>query len=53
MAFGPGGSEPPAFQIGVDIMKVEPPQRESFAQFVNIFNEQVSGVDWFHIDTSQ
>lgn len=53
MAFGPGGSEPPAFQIGVDIMKVEPPQREPFVQFVRIFSEQVSDVDLFHIDASQ
>jgi len=34
MAFGPGDDEPPAFQVGVDIMKVEIPPREPFPQFV-------------------
>jgi 4'-phosphopantetheinyl transferase len=41
MAFGPGDHEPPAFQVGVDVMKVEIPPREPFPQFVRIFSEQV------------
>jgi hypothetical protein len=51
MAFGPGDHEPPAFQVGVDIMKVELPKREPFPQFVNIFSEQVSN-NGSRVDTS-
>jgi len=42
MAFAPGDHEPPAFQVGVDIMKVNLPQREPFPKFVEIFSEQAS-----------
>jgi 4'-phosphopantetheinyl transferase len=43
MAFGQAGSDdPPAFRIGVDIMKVEPPKRDPFPKFVNMFKAQVS-----------
>lgn len=44
MAFGPGSDDPPAFRIGVDVMKVELPKRSPFPQFVKAFSEQVSEV---------
>lgn len=42
MAFGPGDHEPPAYWIGVDIMKVKLPEREPFPQFVRIFSGQLT-----------
>jgi len=45
MAFGPGDQEPPAFQVGIDVMKVEIPPREPFPQFVRIFNEQLTALE--------
>ncbi|KAK0468097.1 uncharacterized protein EV420DRAFT_1259606 [Desarmillaria tabescens] len=34
MAFGPGTTNPPSFSIGIDVMKVRIPGRESFRSFV-------------------
>jgi len=45
MAFGPGTDDPPAFRIGVDIMKVELPQRDPFPQFVKMFSDQLTAVE--------
>jgi len=45
MAFAPGDHEPPAFQVGVDIMKVNLPQREPFPKFVEIFSEQLTTLE--------
>jgi len=45
MAFGPGTDDAPAFRIGVDIMKVELPQREAFPQFVKMFSNQLTAVE--------
>jgi len=42
MAFGPGDHDPPAFGVGVDVMKVKMPQRELFPEFVKIFSEQLT-----------
>lgn len=41
MSFAPGDHDPPVFRVGVDVMKVEFSKRETFAEFVNIFSEQV------------
>lgn len=41
MAYAPGEQDPPAFRVGVDIMKVELSKRETFTEFVKIFSEQV------------
>lgn len=41
MVAGPGEHDPPAYKLGVDVMKVELPKRESFPAFVRIFSDQV------------
>lgn len=41
MAFAPGIYNPPAFSIGVDVMKVKIPGRETFASFVKTVGDQV------------
>jgi len=45
MAFGPGEHDPPAYRLGVDIMKVELPKRESFPTFVRIFSDQLTPLE--------
>jgi len=45
MAFGPGSDDPPAFRIGVDVMKVALPQRQTFPQFVKVFSEQLTATE--------
>jgi len=41
MAFAPGSHNPPVFSIGIDIMKVRIPGRESFSSFVQTVGDQV------------
>ncbi|CAA7260173.1 unnamed protein product [Cyclocybe aegerita] len=41
MAFGPGLQNPPAFSIGIDVMKVRIPGRESLESFITTMGEQV------------
>lgn len=41
MAFAPGIHGAPAFSIGVDVMKVRVPGRESFLSFVQTVGDQV------------
>ncbi|KAF7985217.1 hypothetical protein HWV62_7850 [Athelia sp. TMB] len=45
MAFGPGELDPPAYRLGVDVMKVELPKRESFPAFVRIFSDQLTPLE--------
>ncbi|EAU84574.2 hypothetical protein CC1G_00093 [Coprinopsis cinerea okayama7 len=42
VAFAPGIHGPPAFNIGIDVMKTKIPSREPFASFVEAFEEQAS-----------
>lgn len=44
MAWASGGDlvGPPAYKLGVDVMKVQLPKRECFANFLDAFGDQVS-----------
>jgi 4'-phosphopantetheinyl transferase len=42
MAFAPGTHNPPAFSVGIDVMKVRMPGRDTLASFVNSVRGQVS-----------
>jgi phosphopantetheinyl transferase len=42
MAFAPGIHGAPAYNIGVDIMKVRIPGRDTFASFVHTVRDQVN-----------
>ncbi|KAF9468955.1 hypothetical protein BDZ94DRAFT_1293964, partial [Collybia nuda] len=42
MAFGPSVQNPPAFSIGIDVMKVRVPGRESFRSFVSTVDDQLT-----------
>jgi 4'-phosphopantetheinyl transferase len=42
MVSSPNTHNPPAFTIGVDVMKVRIPGRETFAAFVETVGDQVS-----------
>lgn len=44
MAWATGGDlvGPPAYKLGVDVMKVQLPKRECFANFLDAFGDQVS-----------
>lgn len=41
MAVAPGLHDPPAFRVGVDVMKLRVPGRESVRSFVNTVGDQV------------
>jgi hypothetical protein len=41
MAFGTGDLGPPAFSVGVDVMKLKIPPRTTFTEFVDIVDSQV------------
>jgi len=41
MAFAPGIHGAPAYNIGIDVMKVRIPGRETLASFVNTVRDQV------------
>ena len=34
--------DPPAYQLGVDVMRLQPPHRQSLKEFIEIFTEQVT-----------
>ncbi|KAG7448973.1 uncharacterized protein BT62DRAFT_963752 [Guyanagaster necrorhizus] len=42
MVFGPGTANPPSFTIGIDVMKVRIPGRDSFRSFVETVGDQAS-----------
>ncbi|KDR83353.1 hypothetical protein GALMADRAFT_235442 [Galerina marginata CBS 339.88] len=42
MAFAPGVQNPPAFSIGIDVMKIRVPGRETFTSFVNTVEDQLT-----------
>ncbi|KAK0206294.1 hypothetical protein DFS33DRAFT_1372650 [Desarmillaria ectypa] len=42
MAFGPGTANPPSFTVGIDVMKVRIPGRESFKSFVETVGDQLT-----------
>ena len=42
MAIAPGLHRPPAFSIGIDVMKLRVPGRETFRSFVDAVGDQVS-----------
>ena len=44
MAVAPGLHDPPAFRVGVDVMKLRVPGRESVRSFVNTVGDQVRRV---------
>lgn len=37
--------DPPAYRIGVDVMKLQLPRRETFAEFVTIVNDQLTPLE--------
>lgn len=41
MVFAPGIHGAPAYNIGIDVMKVRVPGRETFASFVHTIRDQV------------
>ncbi|KAH7930301.1 4'-phosphopantetheinyl transferase [Leucogyrophana mollusca] len=45
MAFGTGDLGPPAFNIGVDVMKLKIPPRTSFASFVDSVGSQLTALE--------
>jgi 4'-phosphopantetheinyl transferase len=42
MAIAPGLHRPPAFSVGIDVMKLRVPGRETFRSFVDAVGDQVS-----------
>ena len=42
MVAGPGFNDPPAFQLGIDVMKLKIPGRDTFKTFVGYMDDQVS-----------
>jgi len=45
MAFAPGTLNPPAFSIGIDVMKVKIPGRETLNSFINIVGDQLTQLE--------
>jgi len=45
MAFSSGSHNPPAFSIGIDVMKVRVPGRDTFASFVESVGDQLTAVE--------
>ncbi|KAH6914829.1 4'-phosphopantetheinyl transferase superfamily [Coprinopsis sp. MPI-PUGE-AT-0042] len=45
LAFSPGVHNPPAFSIGIDMMKVRAPIGETFASFVETFEDQLTHLE--------
>jgi 4'-phosphopantetheinyl transferase len=41
MAFGPGLDKPPAFSIGIDVMKLRVPWKDTVNSFIEIVGDQV------------
>ncbi|CCM03401.1 uncharacterized protein FIBRA_05532 [Fibroporia radiculosa] len=38
-------SDPPAFRVGIDVMKLQLPKRESFAGFVDVVSDQLTPLE--------
>ncbi|RDB23299.1 L-aminoadipate-semialdehyde dehydrogenase-phosphopantetheinyl transferase [Hypsizygus marmoreus] len=45
MAFAPGTHNPPAYSVGMDVMKVRIPGRETFASFVETVGDQLTRLE--------
>ncbi|KAK0242513.1 hypothetical protein EDD85DRAFT_292752 [Armillaria nabsnona] len=45
MVFGPGTANPPSFTIGIDVMKIRIPGRESFRSFVETVGDQLTALE--------
>ncbi|KZT12948.1 uncharacterized protein LAESUDRAFT_689951 [Laetiporus sulphureus 93-53] len=48
MAFASGNDlyhDPPAYRVGVDVMKLKPPKHETFRAFVDVFNDQLTSLE--------
>ncbi|KAI0049587.1 4'-phosphopantetheinyl transferase [Auriscalpium vulgare] len=45
MAFAPDEHGTPAYRVGVDVMKVRPPRRESFASFVHTVGDTLTDLE--------
>ncbi|KAJ3981527.1 4'-phosphopantetheinyl transferase superfamily [Lentinula detonsa] len=45
MAFTDGKAHPPEYSIGVDVMKVHLPRRDSYRSFVDTFHEQLTPLE--------
>ncbi|KAA1466168.1 4'-phosphopantetheinyl transferase [Dentipellis sp. KUC8613] len=45
MAFAPGVHDPPAYRIGVDVMKVQLPLREPFRSFVDTVGDTLTSLE--------
>lgn len=41
MAFAPGVHNPPAFNVGIDVMRTQIPARDTVDSFIAVFEEQV------------
>ena len=41
MAFAPGVHDPPAYSLGIDVMKIKIPGRETLSSFINVVGDQV------------
>lgn len=51
LAFSPGIHNPPAFSIGIDVMKVRTPTNETFATFLASFEEQLTDLEVKQVTT--
>ncbi|KAL1735739.1 4'-phosphopantetheinyl transferase superfamily [Schizophyllum commune] len=45
MVFAPGGANPPAYSVGVDIMEVRMPRGETYASLTETFGEQLTTLE--------
>ncbi|KAG6911640.1 hypothetical protein DXG01_007890 [Tephrocybe rancida] len=45
MAFAPGIHNPPAFSIGIDVMKVRIPSRDTLASFIDSVSDQLTPLE--------
>ncbi|KIK65489.1 hypothetical protein GYMLUDRAFT_38964 [Collybiopsis luxurians FD-317 M1] len=45
MAFAPGRTHPPAYGLGVDVMQVRLPRRDSYRSFIDTFEEQLTSLE--------
>ncbi|KAJ3537374.1 hypothetical protein NMY22_g5612 [Coprinellus aureogranulatus] len=45
MAFAAGGHNPPAFSVGIDVMKAQVPARDTVDSFIAVFEEQLTALE--------
>ncbi|KAF5393899.1 hypothetical protein D9757_000214 [Collybiopsis confluens] len=45
MAYAPGTTHPPAYALGVDVMQVRLPRRDTYRSFINTFTEQLTPLE--------